>query len=140
MRALLIALASLLLTSPAFAGSATLERAQDGHFWAEAKINGRPVHALVDTGASLVALTKADAKRAGVDVANLRYTVSVDTAAGKSLGAPVKLERIAIAGARLENVDAIVLKSGLSVSILGMSYLGRLNRMDVRGASMRLED
>ena len=61
-------------------------------------------------------------------------------ASGRTQAAVVHLERVGIDGARLDNVDAMVFKSGLTVSILGMSYLKRLSRMDVRGDSMRLED
>lgn len=140
MRFLIALLVSCALTTPAFAGSATLDRARDGHFWATAKINGRTVEVLVDTGATMVTLTLADAKRVGVDVNNLVYKYPVSTASGRTQAAMVHLERVGIDGARLDNVDAMVFKSGLAVSILGMSYLKRLSRMDVRGDSMRLED
>ena len=140
MRRSLLALAALALAAPAFAGSATLERARDGHFWAEARINGRDVRVLVDTGATMVALTRADASRAGVNVAMLRYDYDVQTASGTTKGALVHLDEVEVDRARAIDVDALVIQSGLPESILGMSYLKRLTRMDVRGDSMRLED
>ena len=140
MRFLLALFVSCALTTPALAGTALLERTPDGHFWADAHINGRTVRVLVDTGATLVALTPDDARRAGVDMYALSYTQPVGTAAGPTMGAYVRLDRISIGGATLDNVDAMVIKGGLAVSILGMSYLKRLSQMDVRGDSMRLAD
>jgi aspartyl protease family protein len=131
---------TLCAAAPAHAGSATLTRAKDGHFWAQAKINGRPARMLVDTGASTVALTLADAKRARVEVDTLRFTVPVDTAGGRVMAARVVLTDVAVGTAEVPRVDALVFKSSLKTSVIGMSYLRRLSRMDVRGDEMRLKD
>ncbi|HVY03681.1 MAG TPA: TIGR02281 family clan AA aspartic protease [Caulobacterales bacterium] len=140
MRRAFIVLAALILAAPAFAGSATLTRARDGHFWADARINGRTVRVLVDTGATLVSLTREDARRVGVNDRMLRYDYDVETASGAAKAALIHLDEVAVDRARARDVDALVIQSGLPASILGMSYLKRLTRMDVRGDSMRLED
>lgn len=113
------------------AGAASVRRAMDGHFWAEAQVNGTRVRFLVDTGASTVALTRNDARRAGLAVDSLNYTTQVMTANGVSFGAPVRLDRVSVGGVRLDDVDAIVMDGdGLDASLLGMSFLGRLSRYE----------
>jgi aspartyl protease family protein len=102
-------------------------KASDGHFWADGEVNGARVRFLVDTGATAVALTPADAQRLGIDLARLHYGSSVVTAGGKTRAASVKLAAVSVAGARLEDVDALVIEKGLDASLLGMSYLGRLS-------------
>jgi aspartyl protease family protein len=108
------------------AGNAVL-KAQDGHYWAEGQVDGAPVRFLVDTGATQVALTAADAARLGIDLDSLDYGSSVMTASGPARAAAVKLTSVTVAGARLTNVDALVIEKGLDASLLGMSYLGRLS-------------
>ncbi len=121
------------------ASAASVRRAADGHFWAEAQVNGARVRFLVDTGASTVALTHSDARRAGLDPDTLRYTTPVMTAGGQSYGAPVRLERVSVGGVRLDDVDAIVIQSGdLPISLLGMSFLGRLSRYEATQESLIL--
>jgi aspartyl protease family protein len=102
-------------------------KARDGHFWADGEVNGAHVRFLVDTGATAVALTPADAQRLGIDLAGLHYGSSVVTAGGKARAAPVRLASVSVAGARLDDVDALVIEKGLDASLLGMSYLGRLS-------------
>ena len=110
--------------------AASVVKAADGHFWAEANVNGSRVKFLVDTGATAVALTLADAQRLGFQPATLKYDASVITADGKARAAVVKLASVAIGGARIDNVDALVIERGLQTSLLGMSYLGRLSRFE----------
>jgi aspartyl protease family protein len=110
----------------ATAAPLSIAKASDGHYWAEGLVNGSHIRFLVDTGATSVALTPADAEQLGFNLANLKYTYRVTTAAGETRGAAVKLAEVTVAGARLENVDALVIEKGLDASLLGMSYLGRL--------------
>lgn len=107
-------------------GAVAIPKSPDGHYWANGQVNGSSVRFLVDTGATAVALTPADAQRLGFKPADLHYGSSVVTAAGQTRAASVKLASITVAGARLENVDALVIEKGLDTSLLGMTYLGRL--------------
>lgn len=120
------------------AGPAQLTKGPDGHFWAEAKVDGRAVRFLVDTGATAVSLSKADAQRLGIDITKLNYEYDVVTADGRTRAASVKLGSVAIAGAKVANVDALVIESGLETSLLGMSYLGRLSRFEATPRSLIL--
>ena len=112
------------------ASTAEVTKSADGHFWAEAEVNGREVRFLVDTGATDVALTTDDARRLGVNLSSLTFDRSVSTAAGPSKAAHVELDYVSVAGARVDHVSALVLESGLTTSLLGMTYLGRLSKFE----------
>lgn len=118
------------IDTPPSPQGAELAKGPDGHYWADAEVNGRPVHFLVDTGASFVALTRDDAEKLGLDPGSLAYDAPVTTANGKTRAARVQLDYVAVSGARVEQVPAMVIEDGLSTSLLGMSYLGRLSRFE----------
>ncbi len=112
-------------------GSAVaIRKALDGHFWADGRVNKTHVRFMVDTGASAVALTLLDAKRAGFRLEELRFVVPVNTASGQVFAAPVQIKQLSIGGLRITDVDALVMRDGLDTSLLGMSYLGRLSRFE----------
>ncbi|WP_297514253.1 TIGR02281 family clan AA aspartic protease [uncultured Caulobacter sp.] len=111
-------------------GAAQLTKDSDGHFWAHAAVDGHDVRFLVDTGATAVSLSMADAQRLGIDTSKLTYDYNVITADGRTRAASVKLASVAIAGAKVRDVDALVIEKGLENSLLGMSYLGRLSRFE----------
>lgn len=119
-------------------GPASIAKASDGHYWAEALVNGARVRFLVDTGASAVALTAADARRLGFEPRDLDYSLEVATAAGAARAARIELASVSVAGARVEKVQAVVLDKGLPASLLGMSYLGRLSRMEATPSALIL--
>jgi aspartyl protease family protein len=106
--------------------AASIAKSSDGHYWANGDVNGAKVRFLVDTGATEVALTPADARKLGYDLGGLNYGYRVVTAAGQTRAAAIRLASVTVAGARLENVDALVIEKGLDTSLLGMTYLGRL--------------
>jgi aspartyl protease family protein len=138
MRALVLSL--VFFATPAFAGSAAIERDEDGHWRADSRVNGRKMELLVDTGATMVVLTPEDARSAGLDLRSLRYNERVRTANGVTRAALVTLERIQVGQVRLRDVEALVVERGLSTSLLGMSFLSRLDQFQVRGATLRLQD
>jgi aspartyl protease family protein len=118
---------------------ATLLKAADGHFWADGMVNGASIHFLVDTGASNVFLTAKDARRLGMDPLGLVYDQPVRTAAGDSLAARVRLDSVSVQGVRLTGVEALVIGQGLPASLLGMSYLGRLSRVEATPGALVLD-
>lgn len=122
---------------------ASVRKAADGHFWAEAQVDGAGstpgrVRFLVDTGATIVALTVADARRLGLDPDALDYETEVQTAAGETRAARVRLRSVSIGGARVDDVEAVVVRAGLDDSLLGMSYLGRLSRFEATQSALIL--
>lgn len=124
---------------PAGEKAVRIRRQPDGHFVARTAVNGANVTMLVDTGASTVVLSPADAKAAGIDIGQLSYSVPVRTANGSTYAAPARLRRIAIGPVVIDNVDALVAKPGaLHQSLLGMSFLTRLRSYEVSGEFLTL--
>ena len=105
--------------------SATLAADARGHFFAEAAINDLPVRGVVDTGASVVVLSAADAERLGL---NWRKGVrrTMQTANGPTAGYLVKLAKVKVGSIELHEVDGVVVEQGPGVALLGMSFLNRL--------------
>ena len=93
---------------------------------------------MVDTGASVVVLTPADPARLGMNLTPDDFSGTVITASGPVRAAPVRLETVAVAGARVTAVEALVVEQGLPHSLLGMSYLGRLSSFSATPAGLTL--
>ena len=119
--------------------AATIRKAADGEYWANGVVNGAKVRFLVDTGASAVALTPDDARKLGFDMAALNYGYRVVTAGGSTRAAAVKLTSVTVAGAKLSDVDSLVIEKGLDTSLLGMTYLGRLTSLQATRQAMVLQ-
>lgn len=116
-----------------------LKAGRNGHYEVSAHINGRPVHSLIDTGASTLALPSEVAALSGVRPARADYVVKVRTANGIALAAPVTLRELRLGSIRLNNVEALVMPEGaLELPLIGMSVLGRLAKVDIRSGTMRL--
>jgi aspartyl protease family protein len=110
-----------------------------GGFSIAAQVNGARVSMALDTGASSVVLTQDAAKAAGLPLEVLAYTVTVDTANGRARAAPVTLDRVAVGGIVARSVPALIAPPGqLRVSLLGMSFLKRLDSWEVRGDRLLL--
>lgn len=112
-------------------GVVSLRAEQNGHFFAEALVNGTHVSFLVDTGATDLALAPADAERIGIDLASLNYRIPVNTANGQTFAAVVELDSVKIGSIHLERVSATIPQSALSHSLLGMSFLKRLSSFSI---------
>ncbi len=121
------------------APAAVLPAAEDGHYWAMGTTGEGQLRLLVDTGATRVSLTREDAERLGLILTDDAFTETVATAAGAAKAAPVTLDWLAVGPARIENVEAVVIREGLGHSLLGMSFLGRLEAFGVQGGAMRLD-
>lgn len=114
-------------------GEVELRKARDGHFRAVAEVNGQEVRMLVDTGASAVVLAYEDAARLGLDPQNLAFTRRVTTANGEAFVAAVTLDSVAVGAIALRDVRAAVAQTGaMDASLLGMSFLGRLEETSFR--------
>ena len=112
-----------------------LQRGPDGHFYADAQVNGATIRFLVDTGASVVVLSPADAQRAGIQLPAER---GVAMGVGGPIEIiPVTLDRIAVGGIEARGVQAAVAQD-LPVSLLGQSYLQRVASVEIRGDRMVL--
>jgi aspartyl protease family protein len=119
-------------------GDLTLIRAPDGHFYTDAQVNGTIIRVLVDTGATTVALTKADAAKIGLIFTDAQFTAIGQGAGGKLALKPIMLDRIIIGTTDAANVDAVIIKSDLKVSLLGQSWLKRVGTVEIKGDRMVL--
>jgi aspartyl protease family protein len=112
-----------------------------GHYVVRARINKFDIEVMVDTGASVVALSYEDAQRANLHPNNLNFNVPVSTANGNVNAARVKLDRVEIDTVRVENVDAMVLPQGaLNGTLLGMSFLSKLDSFKSEGGVLTLKN
>ena len=120
--------------------SLILNSDRQGHFKTEARIDGRFVDFVVDTGASLVVLRESDAARAGIRPMPRDYTATAVTANGKIKAAPAKLDRIELGGITVYDVPAMVLPDeALGQNLLGVSFLSRLKRYEFANGRLVLE-
>lgn len=112
-----------------------------GHFRTSAEINGRPVTVMIDTGATMVALSYEDARAAGIYIRDSDFTHKVSTANGFARVAPVTIDRVSIGDITVRNVPGAVMEAGkLDTSLLGMSFLARLQRVDMRAGTLVLQE
>ncbi len=116
-----------------------VERAQNGEFALQAKINGTVAPMVIDTGATSVVLTYETAKAAGLPLELLEYDVDVETAGGHTKAARLTLDRLAIGKLVERSVPALVVPRGqMKTNLLGMSYLDRLESWEVRADRLML--
>ncbi len=121
-------------------GRVEIRRSPDAHFYVDAEVDGARVRFMIDTGASTVALSWEDARAAGIDPAALTFNVPVQTAAGPSAGAAVRVERLAVGPIERRDVEAMVMPRGVPVSLLGLSFLDTLSGYEIRRDLLTLRD
>jgi aspartyl protease family protein len=118
-----------------------LRAGHNGHFHTTAYVNGRPIEVMVDTGASMVALTWDDAQRAGLYLSDADFAHRVSTANGSARMAAVMLDTISIEEITVRNVRAAVAEPGkLATSLLGMSFLGQLGGAEMSKGVLVLKE
>lgn len=113
-----------------------LLRSGDGHFYADAQVNGARIRFMIDTGASAVALTRADAQRAGIALGSQR--AKAIGAGGEIEVIPVTIDRIALGSLTATQVRGAVVQEGLPVSLLGQTFLSQVGSVEIRGDTMVL--
>lgn len=125
--------------APMNGGDFTLTRAPDGHFYTDAQVNGTIIRFLVDTGASTVALSKADAAKIGLQFTDADFTATGQGAGGKLALKPVVLDHIIIGTTDAANVEAVIVDSDMKTSLLGQSWLQRVGTVEIKGDRMVLK-
>ena len=124
--------ASVKTASPAQAYSAsgrtvTLRGDSRGHFQVDARVGGRRIDFMVDTGASVIALRESAAAKLGIFPSPREYTATAHTANGVAKAAPVRLNRVDVDGITVRDVQAFVMSDQqLGTNLLGMSFLSRV--------------
>ena len=112
---------------------------RDGHAYLTAQVNGVDVRFVVDTGASLVSLSRADARRVGLDPDRLAYFGLAQTANGRVSTAPVTLDSVTIGDFTARKVPGVVIDGDIGISLLGMTFLNRFGRVSFEGNRLVLE-
>ena len=126
-------------SATAFAAWTEVRANRKGHFIVRAEINNTPVAAMIDTGASAVAMSHEDAERVGIHTFTLSYTIPVSTANGVVRAAPVTLRRVEVGGVLVHDVRAWVMPKGaMRGTLLGMSFLSRLSGFSVNNGTLEL--
>lgn len=119
-------------------GATELRRAGDGHFYAPVTVGARPITMMVDTGASVVALTGEDARLAGLSWNHADLTVVAHGASGPVKGIAVRLPRLQLGHTEAREIDAVVVPEGLPVSLLGQSFLSHIEPLLIEKDRMLL--
>ena len=114
-----------------------LERKPNGHFYATAYVNGAPIEFMVDTGASMVALTQEDARAAGIEFSPDEFVPIAQTANGVAKGKLLTLSKVSIEGKEVTEVEAAIMENG-GQSLLGQAYLSRISGVQMNGEYMIL--
>ena len=124
---------------PGGGSTITLQSTRGGHFVSEIRINGSPVQALVDTGATLVALSHEDAERANIRPSGNARTGMANTANGQVKFTMVMLNEVRLGPLVLRDVEAAVMPKGaMQNTLLGMAFLKRLSRFEMRDSRLIL--
>lgn len=116
----------------------TTMRAPDGHFYAEARIDDRPLRMLIDTGATMVVLNRADAERIGLSASDSEFTAQARTAGGIVRLKPVTLGRMTVGSLIVDNVPAMIAEEPMAVSLIGQSFLSRVGSVEIAGDQIRM--
>lgn len=120
--------------------SVVVPRDDRGHFEVDARVNGRRIGFMVDTGASVIALTARDAARLGIHPAQNAFIAEVRTANGTVRAAPARLDLVEVGDLKVRDVAALVLPDqALSDNLLGLSFLSRLRRFEYSDGKLVLE-
>lgn len=123
---------------PRIANTVSIPVDRSGHYLLDAGVNGGSVRFLVDTGATYVVLSAADAEAAGINRNLLTFDQHLATANGEARGALVTLREIRIGQMTQEEVPAVVMDGSVPVSLLGMSFLRQLERYEIRDGQLIL--
>jgi aspartyl protease family protein len=110
----------------------------DGHFYISGKANEKRIRLMVDTGASEITLSPEAAKRIGINLKNLSFTQHFHTANGIGLGAIYWLKNFSIGPYKYRNIKVSINQTDIPVSLLGMSFLERLNSFEFKSNKLYL--
>lgn len=119
-------------------GKIEIQKSSDNHFYLMAKVNGKNVIFLIDTGATTTTLTEKDAKRIGINLNDLKYNQIIQTANGTSFSADAKIENFEVGNFRINDFWILVNKNLSENSLLGMNFLKKLKGYEVFNNKMIL--
>jgi aspartyl protease family protein len=121
-------------------GEVVLNRAADGHYYAQGNADGAALRFLVDTGATVVALTESDAQQLGHYLSGSELTVVGRGVSGAVKGKAVTIARLSVGNISAENVPAVIIPEGLPVSLLGQAFLSKIAHVTISDNRMTLKN
>lgn len=123
----------------AWSGTVRLQANTRGHFISQFRLNSRPVSGVVDTGASMIALNRTEARRAGINVAPHEFVYTVNTANGPTKAARAIIREVRVGSIRVRDVEAMILEDeALNIVLIGMSFLNRLRNFEFSDGTLVL--
>jgi len=124
--------------TPSSDGALDIPRSDNGHFYADVDVNGTKLHMLIDTGATGIALSREDARSAGIATSIGMNDVVGEGADGSVHGEVVMVDRLSLGSVKAEAMPAIVLNSG-GQSLLGQEFLAKFASVEIHGDTMTLK-
>ncbi len=121
-------------------GEVRLEREMDGHFYADVMVRGIPVHAVVDTGASVVALPGDEARRIGFSWSSSDVKPIGRGASGTVYGVVRRAESISVGSLVVRDLEVMIIPEGLDVTLLGQNFLSEIRKVEMKGDEMVLSN
>ncbi|URW76611.1 TIGR02281 family clan AA aspartic protease [Sphingomonas donggukensis] len=112
---------------------------EDGHFWARVDLNGHSERMLIDSGATLTAVSPATAKAAGIEVSDSGFPVMLNTANGSITAQRASVGRVTLGSLDTHDLGVVVSPAFGDTNVLGMNFLSRLGSWRVEGKTLILE-
>jgi aspartyl protease family protein len=127
-------------TRPALSGTERLRADARGHYVADFRLNTSRVSGVIDTGATMIALNRTEARRAGIDVTPGEFVYQVNTANGTVKAARAIIGEVRLGSIRVRNVEALILEDdSLKVVLIGMSFLKRLRNFEFSNGMLEMK-
>ncbi len=128
------ALAARAAPEAAYSRTMVIKAADGGHFQVEARVDGRRLGFVVDTGASQITIRESDAARLAIHPTTRDYSIKINTANGTGRAALVRLGMVEVGDIIVRDIPALVVPDeALNVNLLGMSFLSRVRWSHERG-------
>jgi aspartyl protease family protein len=119
-------------------GETRVRRAPDGHYWLRAEINGHPANFLVDTGATLTAVSSETAAAAGLEEREAGLPVRMQTANGSVAAELTTIDELRFGNVVARGLDAVIAPGLGPTNVIGMNFLSRLASLRMEGETMIL--
>jgi aspartyl protease family protein len=120
-------------------GVVRIRMARDGHFWANVRLNGFERRMLIDSGATITALSIETAAAAGIDSQSGKPPVKIETANGTVDATQGEVDKLEIGPLKAKDIKVVVSESFGDMDVLGMNFLSRLKSWRVQGNELILE-
>ena len=130
--------ANLAQPVPSGPQAVSLSADASGHFATDVRLNGMFVKGLVDTGATVIAIPGAEAKKIGINPPASAYTTPIQTANGTVKAARIQLQEVRVGTVVVRDVEGVIVPSGLEITLVGMSFFNRLQSFEMRGKTLVL--